>query len=336
MEELFWYTLVLNGSMIFHSLLCEWLFRLFIRLDLEYGAFIVSRISFVLSLSFIKYLVEIAELYIVLMFPDYFKLFKNKTFEKIIYFLGIYIMRLIQIIKLILIFFMSLYCNYTIIIFGIKTVRLVLDYRLLKNLIKLISLLSLTLYISIYILGVHRLYLLWIIWSLCYILNIFKIYQLNVFNKFWNHIYNDVNLKTNNLIDLYKNGNSKLFNYGFIEFINYASTIIKGTPIKFHLKSPFKYYSRKAMILTYIKCFCETFRLLEKDLNPEIKKKADNYYIYDIYVSNSVNNANNLFDLSLEEGKFWKIKINKLFRKRTLKFNLKKELFNESENNEKK
>jgi len=43
-KDIFWFSLVLNSSFIFHTLICDWLYRLFIFLNWDYGCFIITRI----------------------------------------------------------------------------------------------------------------------------------------------------------------------------------------------------------------------------------------------------------------------------------------------------
>lgn len=296
-NELFWYSIILNTSFIFHVCICDWLYRLFEYYKLEYLSFIITRISFILSLSFIMYLCE----RIIIKILIYSKKEKSKR-KKIFDLIFKLVLYLITLIELILLFFINLFSNYT---------HLVLGSKIFKSniiiVIKVLSFLLITAIISIFILGIPRLYFIWFLLIFSYIYKLLKKYKIN--KKFWVNMQTDIEEKIEILENDYKNENTGLFNYGFIEYINLTHKLLNDKIYNFY--SPFTYLPRKILILTYIKSYCKSYKINES-----------NYYIYDIYVISSLEKSKKLFLINNDEFIYWELKILKLFKNRIKKFKI--------------
>lgn len=206
-KDLFWFSLILNLSFIFHILILERIFIWAWENNYEYLAFIISRISFTLSIWGIIYIIRkiFNEL---IWFFNWIELWsyrynfeeKNEKYKfrykyaKFYYNYidkNIYLKKLFKIIcdilwileyiiLIILIYFSKIFNNYILMILG-KNMKL--DY---KDYIRLFIKFIIFLIISI-IIGIPRLYIIWIFhWMLeLYNLFTFKYYpSLNIREEF--------------------------------------------------------------------------------------------------------------------------------------------------------
>jgi hypothetical protein len=98
--------------------------------------------------------------------------------------------------------------------------------------------------------------------------------------------------------------NSKGFNYGFLEFIDYTRKI-RSMYYPFHIRSPFIYYERRMLLLTY-------FRV-------NFQKMMYKYeYILDKHYNTLFEKAEKDLDLNNDEKEYIDIKLKKIYKK-TLK-----------------
>ena len=189
-KDLFWYTKVLNISFLLHTCWLYWIYIFFWYFRLEKACWIVSRISFLCSLSFVLFLLN----YLVLYLRMYFVL--NEIFVrkyKFLYYSYFYFIIFIKIIKTIIRFFMMVHGNYNILLMGGKNISY-LSYEFLRDMFKamlfIIVTLILALALSYYLFGICRLYLVWIILFIYEFVKLFKNY-LNNYEKIYrdNDIY---------------------------------------------------------------------------------------------------------------------------------------------------
>jgi len=200
-KDLFWYSLILNGSFIFHVIILNRMFEYCWKKHYEYLGYIISRISFTLSLSFLLYILrEYIEGF------GTYKFFKEeeeeekKTFKykyakffveyiinkKIFYYILKYILKYIRkylyyffnILEIIFIRFIFVFHNYSLIMLGKSNINFNKKYIFIFIIIFIIFL-SLSI-----MLGIPRLYLIWISQG------IFESY------KILNHEYLDGNSRT--------------------------------------------------------------------------------------------------------------------------------------------
>ncbi len=176
-KDLFWYSVILNISFIFHVLILSWIYRICWLNRWEYSCYIISRISFTLSLSFIIYILRRFSL------KFYFK-------DKLIFKIGYYFL---MVLLLILRYFVNTFHKYVVFIMGLNKKN---NQSLVEELIdksKILEFILFTLSLSI-IIGYSRLYL---IWAIYFSNNLLKIY--------YNHYLNLKNNKINNLKDYFLN-----------------------------------------------------------------------------------------------------------------------------------
>jgi hypothetical protein len=200
-KDLFWYSLILNGSFIFHVLVLDRLFYYCWKNHYEYMGFIISRISFFLSLTGLYYLISNSRGYIFFFFSEVRLIeYKKKERNDILtyyasfylnyvknYFIKNYIFKLIYkiifysilIIERICINFLIIFCNYSLLILG-KSKK---NYN--KEIIfKLFIYFIILLYIS-YLISVPRIYIIWLIYAL---IDSYKIFNLEYYprpNAYW-------------------------------------------------------------------------------------------------------------------------------------------------------
>jgi hypothetical protein len=242
-NEIFWYTLILNGSFIFHVCICDWLYRLFRYYRKDYICWIVTRISFIFSMSFIVYLINNFYLYLYHFYDE--KCYKNKWFILLIFNLQI----IVYFMLLISIFFIIIFANYSMLLKGIIN-----NNMSIKNIIYIIIYIIITLIISIYFLGIPRLYFIWFILLVNYIYNKLIMYKIKFIYWNWISVFENDFLKNLEILGIiYDEPYTQGFNYGFLEFINYIRIILLKDYYEFHLKSPFIYYRRDLLILTYFR-----------------------------------------------------------------------------------
>ncbi len=103
-KDLFWYSVILNISFIFHVLILSWIYRICWLNRWEYSCYIISRISFTLSLSFIIYILRRFSL------KFYFK-------DKLIFKIGYYFL---MVLLLILRYFVNTFHKYVVFIMGLN------------------------------------------------------------------------------------------------------------------------------------------------------------------------------------------------------------------------
>lgn len=63
LKDIYWYTLILNGSFAFHVLYLNWIYRYYWNKRDDYKCFLISQLSFYLSLSFLAYLMKRLKMY---------------------------------------------------------------------------------------------------------------------------------------------------------------------------------------------------------------------------------------------------------------------------------
>ena len=184
-KDLFWYSLILNTSFIFHVIIMSRLFDYYRKRN-EYVSFLISRTSFFLSLSNIIYLILIICDYFDINYIKNIYLFKNfgeilyftdkviksnksnkslnfykkylessKIKQKIFFYLLRFIFSLLWIVLIILLHFSMVFNNYSLILLGINKPAFNL-----KNVVYSISFFSFFLLLSI-IIGIPRLYIIW-------------------------------------------------------------------------------------------------------------------------------------------------------------------------------
>jgi hypothetical protein len=103
------------------------------------------------------------------------------------------------------------------------------------------------------------------------------------------------------LSELYNLPYHNNFCYAFIEFIDYKDIKLDKNKVEFHVKSPFIYYSRQMLILTYIRSY------LKRDINNY--GGLNNRSISDILRKVS------FFNLNSEELIILKKKLRRLYKK---------------------
>ena len=186
-KDLFWYSLVLNGSFIFHVLILSRLFNYCWKNHYEYAGFLVSRISFLCSLSGLIYIIKIIQdqsnflfvykswepedtnylisyydikitnkkLLIINLMQKFFN--KYNKIENIHWKFVRYFQYFLWFILSILIYFSLLFHNYSLILMGKNKTSYTKEELIIK-----ISFFLLLFLISI-IIGISRLYIIWIL-----------------------------------------------------------------------------------------------------------------------------------------------------------------------------
>lgn len=136
-KDIFWFTLLLNISFIFHICILDWIYQFFRYYEKDFLAFLITRLSFIFSLFLPYYLLELFQ-------THYFS--RNKF------------LRLVSSLVLwILVYFMNLFNSYCLFLMTSKKIK----YSWKSILILLVSFI-----ISYFILGIARLYFFWIYLSL--------------------------------------------------------------------------------------------------------------------------------------------------------------------------
>lgn len=196
-KELFWYSLVVNSSFYFHVIVLVRIYEYYELKGNDYICFLISRISFILSLSFISYclgyidfygrkyiellekrLIEIGKL---LLYKDYNKRYVIRFSYKlkisllgwrlidfwyiILYYLKfIYVLKfilfVISVLRYILLYFIIQFRNYSL--FLLKGLPYNVINRM-KIFINMVIWFLVTYIISCIILGIPRLYFIWLI-----------------------------------------------------------------------------------------------------------------------------------------------------------------------------
>lgn len=154
-KDLFWYSLVLNGSFVFHVLILSRIFRFCWKKHYEYLGFIISRISFTLSLWSILYLLQIIYQKLQYFWLYYTFEYEGKLGNCISIFIE-FIQSIINIIRIILVHFSIIFHNYSLLIIG-KNINNFNVKSLIENII-----IFLIFFIIAFLIGVPRLYVIWI------------------------------------------------------------------------------------------------------------------------------------------------------------------------------
>ena len=294
LTEIFWYTLILNLSFIFHVCLCDWFYRLAIYYRQEYLSFIITRISFILSLSFLIYLLD-------LWLGTCYNHRSNNLLKLFLKLCCI----LVYFLLLILIFFVNLFTNYSLILIGRSDhIKLTLN-TVIKNIFFILW----TFIVSYYMLGIVRIYFIWIYFSSKYIYNwIDNYFRYNRIFPSLLILIDDFETKVSSLNKNYDKINSKNFTYGFIKFLNY--TKVYSLPyLRFHLRCPFHYQTRRQLITSYIKSyFIRDIINIYNDYPAPGEITEDNYD----FVMTSVKE---IFDLDKVELDLLKIKLRRIYKK---------------------
>ena len=116
-NEIFWYTFVLYGSFLFHVCWLDWFYRLCKYINDDYGCFIVTRISFLLSLSFIVYVIQ----YIIIIKEDYISVNLHKwniNLRYVLYYINLTYNVSSYTVILILLYFIKLFSIYSLMLLG--------------------------------------------------------------------------------------------------------------------------------------------------------------------------------------------------------------------------
>lgn len=192
-KELFWYSLLLNSSFIFHTLICDRLFHYCWKNHYEYLGFIISRISFTLSLWGINYWVSKLRGFLLFFFDDFYTSYEyeqnlhlNNIWIKYAYFYVTYmrtnklillifkvfcklIINFNTLVQLICINFSLIFHNYSLLILGLKkkewNTRIIYKFLIQFSILFSISI----------IIGLPRLYIIWILQIIIECYNIFNL-----------------------------------------------------------------------------------------------------------------------------------------------------------------
>lgn len=213
-KDLFWYSLILNVSFIFHVLILDRIFHWCWKNHYEYLGFIVSRISFTLSISVCIYFINIIRDNINNIFSTYshwviikeyeknmqnknkylykYALFienirkNNKIIYKIFHCIHVLLVKPLIIIKIILLHFSKVFHNYSLLLLGKNSNPITFDIILKYIIIFLIF------FTIAYLIGIPRLYVIWIFQG------IVEIY--NIFNNEYEHINAKIDFQKLNLL----------------------------------------------------------------------------------------------------------------------------------------
>jgi len=313
-NEIFWYSLILNGSFIFHICICDWIYRFSVYIDNKNLGFLITRISLIFSMSFVLFLLHL--IYLKLVFYRH----KNKMYGelnilnsfKLSYdhiFNIIFI--ILKILMKISIFFITLFINYVLILKGLIKHRLSL-----KEVGGLILFIIVTLIISIFVLGIPRLYFVWIILFIRFIYKELKLKEFNIVKFYFGlNIMFDSDFKCAywSIMDNYKAINSKGFNSGFINLLNYTEIFtlrlfVGDFYIWHYMKQIFINYGRKTLILIYGRSYLiESFSACGGGCYP---KDISKYHI-----EWAVERTWFELDLNKEEEVFLDCRLRKLYKK---------------------
>lgn len=319
-KDLFWYSVVLNGSFIFHVIILDRIFYWCWKNNYEYIGHLISRFSFTFSISGI-----IAIILSIFFYLLEFEL-KNKKrifpkIQKLFFYYPAFIIILISL------HFSTIFHNYSLLLMGnyeIKYTKAVI----IKHLIIFIIF-----FIIAYIIGLPRLY---VIWIFQFILESYKILNQDYINggegnpfderDFYHKIKDHFFLrneelpilllqeyfgyKYSGLANVYEKPYHELFMFDLVKFLNrysneyyawkfldkkYISPIIKNqleniTPIK----SIYKFYPWKDLAIGYsTEGYLYTkkvhgYHLFDDDSKVKIawdwcKKVNQNHYPYDLF-----------------------------------------------------
>lgn len=156
-RDLFWYTQILNFCFVVHVLYFHWIFLYFWKKRREKICWYVSLIAFILSMSFIVFLLNWLYLHLYRKYhlKYYLKVYKftNKK-TRVLFFINI-----ILVITVILRFFIFIFIGYSSIIVGTYRWKKIS----LKQITMMICFFIFTLIISIYYLGISRIVFVWFI-----------------------------------------------------------------------------------------------------------------------------------------------------------------------------
>jgi len=195
LNELFWYSKILNLSVIIHVIWLPFIYKIFWYLKCEKICWIISRISFIFSSSFILFVLTYIDMCV---YVNINRISLDIIMDENIdsetgmdlynYYEKIYhiISTILCIIRTIVAFFIILFYKYVALIFGIRDL-----YKIpLKNWIYMLLFFMSTLIISYWILGIARLYIVWIIIFFYNLYLLFKVH-INLYgNDDPNNIYN--------------------------------------------------------------------------------------------------------------------------------------------------
>ncbi len=271
-KDLFWYSLILNVSFIFHVLILDRIFHWCWKNHYEYLGFIVSRISFTLSLSGILTLLRILTTNRLI---DLITFTKSKTILKIINYiydilLFFKLIRILEIIwyimRVILINFSITFQNYALLILG-KNKQSITLFTVIRYII------IFTIFFTIaYLIGIPRLYVIWLCQSIYESYKYLKkYYEIEEFNyssiikiirelKSYKYciilLYNYYSYKYIELEKIYNKPYHKFFLFDLCKFIlNPNLNRIWDLPLNYNLEYPiikiYKFYYWKTLAINY-------------------------------------------------------------------------------------
>lgn len=184
-SELFWYSKLINLAFIIHVLWLHWIYNIFWYYRCEKICWFISRISFIFSLSFLMFLISYLDLSVGKYRKNYqsrliWKQHENpsicvftvddlKRSKKIAAILKF----ILSLFRSIVGFFITLFWRYVSLIFGFKDISRI-GYR---NIILMCLFIIVTFIISYYILGIARLYVVWIFF---FIYNSYQVFILHI------------------------------------------------------------------------------------------------------------------------------------------------------------
>lgn len=204
-KDLFWYSLVINGSFIFHTLILDRAFYYCWKNHYEYIGFIISRLSYILSLEALNYIITEIVGFLMFFFHDFYTLHYYKEYKEEkenkeekkdiwIYYCIFYVnyiqnnLLITTIFDLIKRFLVNLrtvtgaitatlslmFHNYSLLIMGLEkkdwNLKLIINYILQFSILLLIS----------WIIGYPRLY---IVWLLQILIECYKIFNFEYFPR---------------------------------------------------------------------------------------------------------------------------------------------------------
>lgn len=248
-KDLFWYSLVLNGSFIIHVLLLSWVYRICWLNKWEYSCFLISRFSFIFSLSCLVHLLHIFNRYIYNNINN-----KKANIYNILYYI-------VNIINIVLRYFIIIFHSYVIFVMGlnIEDISKVEYIDKFLNIYRNLEFIFFTLAISI-IIGFPRLYMIWIFFFLkkgfdlynknFNILDILKfLLTKEIINVPSILLYENIEMKQMEILaNIYKKPYYTFFMFDLLKFLFIEGKYIGCHNIEeleegeFPIKTPFKYY----------------------------------------------------------------------------------------------
>lgn len=153
-KDLFWYSLILNGSFILHVLILDRLFVYLNKNNYDYLAFLVSRTSYFFSFSGITYLLKDHDYFVSRQLKKIIDDFDYTDYAKVRKIMSPWLF-LCHIINWILLHFIIIFANYSCLLIGKN-----LNKFHYKNIIYNLFIFFIILLISLY-LGYPRLYIIW-------------------------------------------------------------------------------------------------------------------------------------------------------------------------------